>query len=154
MAAAQTPPTNASSGNATEAAEDTRSFVQLIRELPGIALDLVRAEFERFKREMQRKAKNIGWGMLFFLLASGTGLFLMGALILAAVYALAMVMPTWAAALVVSAALLVITIVLVVLGVDQFKRSQGMVPSETMDSIVEDAHALKGEGRYDDEPRK
>jgi hypothetical protein len=132
-----------------EQADDSRSLVQLIRELPGLALDLLRAEFERFKREMSRKAKNIGAGTLFFLAASGTALFLMGALILAAVYALAMVMPTWAAALVVSAGLLVTTIVLVVAGIAQFKKSQAMMPTETMDSIVEDAHALKGEGRYD-----
>ena len=132
-----------------EQADDNRSLVQLIRELPGLALDLLRAEFERFKREMSRKAKNIGAGTLFFLAASGTALFLMGALILAAVYALAMVMPTWAAALVVSAGLLVTTIVLVLAGIAQFKKSQAMMPTETMDSIVEDAHALKGEGRYD-----
>lgn len=129
--------------------DDTRSLVQLIRELPGLALDLLRAEFERFKREMSRKAKNIGAGTLLFLAASGTAFFLMGALILAAVYALAMVMPTWAAALVVSAGLLVTTIVLVLAGIAQFKKSQAMMPTETMDSIVEDAHALKGEGRYD-----
>jgi len=139
----------AAQGSKTEATDDPRSFVQLIRDLPGIGLELLRAEFERFKREMTRKAKNIGMGSLLFLAAGGTGLFVLGALVLAAVYALSMVVPTWAAALIVSAGLLIVTIILVLAGLDQFKKSQGMMPTETMDGIVEDAHALKGEGRFD-----
>ena len=136
-------------GNRTDPADDPRSFMQLIRDLPGIGLELLRAEFERFKREMSRKAKNIGIGSLLFMAAGGTGLFVLGALVLAAVYALSMVVPTWAAALIVSGGLLVVTIILVLAGLDQFKRSQGMMPTETMDGIVEDAHAVKGEGRFD-----
>lgn len=123
--------------------------MQLIRDLPGIGLELLRAEFERFKREMSRKAKNIGMGSLLFMAAGGTGLFVLGALVLAAVYALSMVVPTWAAALIVSGGLLIVTIILVLAGLDQFKKSQGMMPTETMDGIVEDAHAVKGEGRFD-----
>jgi hypothetical protein len=49
----------------------------------------------------------------------------------------------------VSGGLLVVTIILVLAGLDQFKKSQGMMPTETMDGIVEDAHAVKGEGRFD-----
>lgn len=143
------PRSAAAQGTTTEATEDSRSFVQLIRDLPGIGLELLRAEFERFKREMTRKAKNIGIGSLLFLAAGGTGLFVLGALVLAAVYALSLVVPTWAAALIVSGGLLIVTIILVLAGLDQFKKSQGMMPTETMDGIVEDAHALKGEGRFD-----
>lgn len=143
------PGEQAARGNKPEPADDPRSFMQLIRDLPGIGLELLRAEFERFKREMSRKAKNIGIGSLLFMAAGGTGLFVLGALVLAAVYALSMVVPTWAAALIVSGGLLVVTIILVLAGLDQFKKSQGMMPTETMDGIVEDAHAVKGEGRFD-----
>ncbi len=143
------PGAQAARGNKPEPADDPRSFMQLIRDLPGIGLELLRAEFERFKREMSRKAKNIGMGSLLFMAAGGTGLFVLGALVLAAVYALSMVVPTWAAALIVSGGLLVVTIILVLAGLDQFKKSQGMMPTETMDGIVEDAHAVKGEGRFD-----
>ena len=142
-------PRGAAAQDATTEADDSRSFVQLLRDLPGIGLELLRAEFERFKREMSRKAKNIGIGSLLFMAAGGTGLFVLGALVLAAVYALSMVVPTWAAALIVSGGLLIVTIILVLAGLDQFKKSQGMMPTETMDGIVEDAHALKGEGRFD-----
>lgn len=133
----------------TESTEDTRSLVALLRELPGILMELLRAEFEQFKREMARKSKNFGVGSLLFAIAGGMAFFLLGTLTTAGILALALVMPGWAAALVVSGALLVLVVILVAVGVALFKKSAGLVPTETMDSIVQDAHALKGEGRFD-----
>jgi hypothetical protein len=132
-----------------ESTDDTRSLVALLRELPGILMELLRAEFEQFKREMARKSKNFGFGSLLFAIAGGLAFFLLGTLTTAGILALALVMPGWAAALVVSGALLVLVVILVAAGVALFKKSSGLVPTETMDSIVQDAHALKGEGRFD-----
>jgi O-antigen ligase len=132
-----------------QSTDDTRSLVSLLRELPGILLELLRAEFEQFKREMVRKSKNFGIGSLLFAIAGGIAFFLMGTLTTAGILALALVMPGWAAALVVSGVLLVLVIVLGAVGASLFKKSAGLVPTETMDSIVQDAHALKGEGRFD-----
>ena len=132
-----------------ESTDDTRSLVALLRELPGILMELLRAEFEQFKREMARKSKNFGFGSLLFAIAGGLAFFLLGTLTTAGILALALVMPGWAAALVVSGALLVLVVILVAAGVALFKKSSGLVPTETMNSIVQDAHALKGEGRFD-----
>jgi O-antigen ligase len=132
-----------------ESTDDTRSLVALLRELPGILMELLRAEFEQFKREMARKSKNFGVGSLLFAIAGGMAFFLLGTLTTAGILALALVMPGWAAALVVSGVLLVLVVILVAVGVALFKKSAGLVPTETMDSIVQDAHALKGEGRFD-----
>ena len=129
--------------------EDTRSLVQLLRELPGIVMELLRAEFEQFKREMARKSKNFGIGSLLFAIAGGIAFFLLGTLTTAGILALAMIMPAWAAALVVSGALFVFVVILVAVGIALFKKSTGLVPTETMHSIVQDAHAVKGEGRFD-----
>lgn len=129
--------------------EDTRSLVQLLRELPGIVMELLRAEFEQLKRELARKSKSFGIGSLLFAIAGGIAFFLLGTLTTAAILALALIMPAWAAALVVSGVLLLLVIVLVAVGIVLFKKSAGLVPTETMDSIVADAHALKGEGRFD-----
>jgi O-antigen ligase len=112
-------------------------------------MELLRAEFEQFKREMARKSKNFGIGSLLFAVAGGIAFFLLGTLTTAGILALALVMPGWAAALVVSGVLLVLVVVLVAVGVALFKKSAGLIPTETMDSIVQDAHALKGEGRFD-----
>lgn len=129
--------------------EDPRSFFALIRELPATLLELARVELELLKREMGRKLRNLGVGALLFAMAGAFGLFLLGTLIAAAILALALVVPAWAAALIVAGALLVIMVVLVAIGVARFRKGTPPIPTETIDSIIEDAHALKGEGRYD-----
>ena len=127
-----------------------RSLFALMRELPGLFMDLVRAEFERLKREMARKLKNIGLGALFFALALMLVLFLTFTLIVAGIFGLAEFMPAWAAALTMGGIILAVIVVLVALGLNQFKKGNPPLPTETFDSLVDDAHAFKGTGVYDD----
>ena len=126
-----------------------RSLFTLVRELPGLFMDLVRAEFERLKREMARKLKNIGLGTLYFALALMLVLFFTFTLIVAGIFALALVMPVWAAALTMGGILLLVIAVLVALGLNQFKKGNPPLPTETFDSLVDDANAFKGTGSYD-----
>jgi hypothetical protein len=128
--------------------EDTRSLFTLLRELPSLFLDLARGEFERFKREMSRKLKRFSLGAILFATVLMLGSFLLGTLVLAAVYGLHELMPVWAAALTVAGVIFVIMIVLSVVTVGLFKRN-APVPTETFDSLVDDANALKGKGDYD-----
>ncbi len=139
-----------STGNPDAAPEDqpTRSLASLLRELPGILLDLARAEFEQFKREMLRKLKKISVATLLLITALTMVTFFVGLLLLAAVYGLALVMPVWAAALTVAGVLFLLIIVLIVVALSLF-RGNAPIPTETFDSLVEDAYALKGEGPYD-----
>lgn len=129
--------------------DDPRSLFMLLRELPATLLELVRIEFEELKREMGRKLKKLGVGALLLSIAATLGLFLLGTLITAAILGLALVMPAWLAALVVSGALLILMIVLLAAGVSTFKKGSPPLPTETFDAIIEDAHALKGEGRFE-----
>lgn len=128
--------------------EDTRSLFALLRELPSLFLNLARAEFERFKREMSRKLKRFSVGALLIATVLMLGSFLLGTLILAGVYGLHEFMPVWAAALTMAGVILVVMIVLSVIAVGLLKRNVPL-PTETFDSIVEDANALKGQGDYD-----
>lgn len=129
--------------------EDPRSFFALIRELPATLLELARVEIELLKREMGRKLRNLGVGALLFAIAGAFGLFLFGTLIAAAILALALVVPAWAAALIVAGGLLLVMIILIAVGAARFRKGSPPIPTETFDSLIEDAHALKGEGRYD-----
>lgn len=122
-----------------------RSLFALLRDLPGILMELLRAEFEQFKREMARKLKNLGVGALLMIIALVLVTFLTFTLLLAAIYALALVVPTWAAALIVSGVLLVIIVVLVGAAVALFKKGSPPLPTETFDSVVADAHAFAGD---------
>jgi O-antigen ligase len=133
--------------------EESRSLFSLLRELPATLLELVRIEFEELKREMGRKLKRLGLGALLISIAATLGLFLLGTLIAAAIFGLALIMPAWLAALVVSVALLVLMILLLAAGVSTFKKGSPPLPTETFDALIEDAHALKGEGRFDQNAR-
>jgi hypothetical protein len=68
-------------------------------------------------------------------------------LILAAIFALSLVMPAWAAALTVSGVLVLIIVVLLWIAYINFKR--GSEPLESIDSLRADLDALKGTGEYD-----
>jgi len=143
---ASTPPGTAPG---PEGREDSRSLFTLLRELPATLLELVRIEFEQFKREMGRKLKNLGIGALLFAIAGTLGLFLLGTLFAAAILGLALIMPAWQAALVVSGGILVLMIILLGAAASKFKKGNPPLPTETFDSVIEDARALKGEGRFD-----
>lgn len=123
-----------------------KSLFTLLRELPGILMDLLQAEFEQFKREMARKLKNLGVGAILILIAVTLLSFLVFTLLLAGIFALALVMPPWAAALTVAGILVVIIAILVGAAAVQFKKGSPPLPTETFDSVVKDAHAIKGDG--------
>lgn len=122
-----------------------KSLFRLLRELPGILMDLLQAEFEQFKREMARKLKNLGVGAVLILIAVTLLSFLVFTLLLAGIFALALVMPPWAAALTVAGILVVIIAILVGAAAVQFKKGSPPLPTETFDSVVKDAHAIKGD---------
>lgn len=122
-----------------------KSLFTLLRELPGILMDLLQAEFEQLKREMARKLKNLGVGAVLILIAVTLLSFLVFTLLLAGIFALALVMPPWAAALTVAGILVVIIAILVGAAAVQFKKGSPPLPTETFDSVVKDAHAIKGD---------
>jgi O-antigen ligase len=128
--------------------KEERSLFALLRDLPGLLMDLVRAEFEQLKREMARKLKSLGIGAILIAIALVLLSFLTFTLLLAGIFALALVMPPWAAALTVSGILLLTILVLIGAAVVQFKKGSPPLPTETFDSVVKDAHAFKGDGDY------
>jgi hypothetical protein len=145
MATAPQADSTASNDGSTE----SRSLFSLLRDLPGLLLELLRVEIEQVKREMARKLKNLGVGAALIVLALSLSTFFIGTLIAAAVFGFAEIMPAWAAALIVAGILLVVIVVLLAIAVATFKKGSPPLPTETFDSIVDDANALKGKGRYD-----
>ena len=135
--------------NSTPQEDDSRTLFSLLRELPSLIQELVRAEVEQLKREMARKIKNVGLGTLLVVVALSLGFFLLGTLTAAAILGLAEVLPAWAAALIVSGILLLLAVLLGALGVARLKKASPLLPTETFDSIVQDARAFKRKGRRD-----
>ena len=126
---------------------DDRSLFELIGELPDTVTTLIKAEIDQIKAEISYKIKHFGIGSGLVAGALVVAVFLLFTLITAAIFALALVMPAWAAALTVSGILLLIIAVLVWIAYLNFKR--GSEPLESVESLKADLDALKGTGDYD-----
>jgi hypothetical protein len=126
-----------------------KSVFKLIADLPGYLVDLLRSEIELLKSELISKVKHAGIGI--GLVAGGAffAFFAFAVLLAAAVMGIATALPGWLAALIVGGALLVITVVLVLIGVNQLKRGTPPVPTETIESVKKDVNAIKGIGKRD-----
>ncbi|WP_394770712.1 phage holin family protein [Lacisediminihabitans sp.] len=123
-----------------------RSLFALIADLPRLLAELVKDELEQLKREMLEKLKHAGVGVGLFVAAGLFAFFLMAVLIAAAILGLAVVLPGWAAALIVAGLLLVIVAILVGVGVAQVKQGMPPAPTETIASVKKDVNAIKGIG--------
>jgi len=126
-----------------------RSLFKLIGDLPGYLVDLLRSELERLKQELVDKAKHLGIGVGLIAAGALLAFFAFGVLLAAAVLGIATALPAWLAALIVGVALLIITAILVLIGVNQLKRGVPPVPEETIASVKEDVNAIKGIGKRD-----
>ena len=123
--------------------EKQRGLFRLIADVPTLIVDLFRHELESLKAELTKKAKGVavGAGLL-----AGAGAVVLLALIMmmiAGVFALALVVPTWAAALIVAAFLLLIALVLVLVGLRQLKKGD---LGKTAKSVQRDLNTIKGTG--------
>jgi hypothetical protein len=126
-----------------------KSLGELIAALPRLVVDLLKAELERLKAEFAAKAKYAGIGIGFFALAAVFVFFAVGVLVAAAILGLAVVLPGWAAALIVFGALILSAAALALIGVAAFKKVNGVAPKETIASVTADIDAVKGLGKYD-----
>ncbi len=122
-----------------------RSLFSLIGSLPGLISELIKAEIEQAKAELSIKLKQLGVGAGFLAVAAAFGFFALGVLVAAAILGLAVVLPGWAAALIVAGLLLIIMAILGLVGVRKLKQGSPPTPTETMQSVRRDVDAIKGE---------
>jgi VIT1/CCC1 family predicted Fe2+/Mn2+ transporter len=117
--------------------EKDRSTVELIRDIATDTSKLVRQQMELAKQELMEAvtARLVAAGAL-----AAAGLFAFLFLVfgaLAAAAALALVMPAWAAALVVAGAFLLLALPAVLFGIRKMKRPP-LKPEETVRTVKED----------------
>ena len=124
-----------------------RSLFKLVADLPRLLIELFKEELDHFKQEMAAKLKHAGIGIGLFAGAAFLGFFLFAVLIAAAILGFAVIVPGWAAALIVAAILLVIVVILVLIGVAQVKKGMPPVPTETITSVKQDVDVIKGVGK-------
>ncbi|MBT2365966.1 phage holin family protein [Streptomyces sp. ISL-10] len=104
---------------------------------------LVRAEMRLAQAEMTEKGKRLGVGGGLF---GGAGLFAvlgLQALSATAIIALALVLPWWASALIVTGVLFLVAAVLAVAGRKNVKQATPPAPRQTIDSVRADMEEIK-----------
>ena len=126
----------------------------------GVAQDastLVRQEIELVKLELQGKARTAAPGLAMLAAAGVVGLAVLGALTAAMIVALDLVLPTWLAALIVTAFWAVVAGALAMVGRSRLRAAGPPVPEQTVDSVKEDVavakHAARGEHGDEAGPR-
>ncbi|MCL2089992.1 MAG: phage holin family protein [Micrococcales bacterium] len=122
---------------------DERSLGDLVAALTEQSARLVRAEIDLAKAELSGKAKELGIGGGMFAAAAFLAVYGLGALIATAILVLAIWLPAWAAALVVTSAIFATAVVLVLVGKKKMDSGGAPVPQAALDGIREDLDAVK-----------
>lgn len=124
------------------------SPAELISRLSEQTSRLVRDEFKLARAEMTATAKQGGVGA--GLLGAGGALAAYGfaALIATAIIALALVLPAWAAALIVTAVLFIAAAIAALVGKKKV-QALSLTPERTIDSVQEDIAEVKGQTHHD-----
>ena len=123
--------------------EKPRGLLRLIADVPTLIVDLFRQELESFKAELTKKAKGVAVGAGLLAGAGAVALLALIMLMIAGVFALALVVPTWMAALIVAGFLLLVALVLVLVGLRHLKKGD---LSKTAKSVQRDLNTIKGTG--------
>jgi hypothetical protein len=103
---------------------------------------LVRDELQLARAEMSGKARRFGTGAGYVGVAGALALYGVAALITTVILLLALVLPAWAASLIVAVVLLAIGGVLALVGRDQLRRASPPTPEETLGSVRADVQML------------
>lgn len=127
--------------DAAKTAEPT--VAQLVQQVTEESSRLVRTELKLAQAEMTAKAKTAGIGLGAFGAAGILALYGIGCLILTGVYALSLVLPTWAAALIVGVIVLAAAGVAALVGKKKVAAATPPVPEHAVENVKADVAEIK-----------
>lgn len=117
----------------------------LVHRLSEQIPELVRSELRLAQAELAQKGKKAGLGVGMFSAAGLLAFFAVGTLIVTAVLALDLVLPAWAAALIVAVVLLAGAGVAALMGKKEVQAAAPAAPQRTIANVREDVSTIKGE---------
>lgn len=124
-------------------AADSLSTGELISQLTTQVSTLVRDELALARIELTEKGKKAGVGVGMFGGAGVLALYGVGALIATAIAALALVLPVWAAALIVAVVLFLVAGIVALVGKKNLAKAAPPVPTEAVEGAKLDVQTLK-----------
>ncbi|MGJ5763297.1 phage holin family protein [Streptomyces galbus] len=116
---------------------------ELVQRASQQLTELVRGEMRLAQAEMKEKGKRYGKGGGLFGGAGLVGFLMLQALVATAIAALAVPLPVWAAALIVTAVLGVVAGVMALMGKKQVSQAAPPAPQQTIDSVKADVAEIK-----------
>jgi membrane protein implicated in regulation of membrane protease activity len=126
---------------------DSQSLGTAVKEVAERASSIVRLELELAMLEVRRKVFALGLGIGFAIGAAVMLVFMVGFAYAAAAAALALVMPTWAALLVVTGILFAKVLLLALLAINRIRKGTPPVPEQAIREAKLTAEVLKSNGR-------
>lgn len=126
--------------------QGTNSVGTAVKDVADRASAIARLEVELATLELKRKAKPLGLGVGFAIAAAIFLLFMLGFLFAAIGAALALVMPWWAALLVVTGILLLIVAACGLVAANRFQKGGPPVPEQAITEAKLTTEALKTDG--------
>jgi MFS family permease len=123
------------------------SLAELLKQLSEQSSRLARQEVELAKAELASKGKRAGIGAGMFGGAGVFGFYGLGALVAAAILALATAVTAWLAALIVAVLLAAVAGVLALQGKAKVQQATPPVPEEATESVKEDVQWAKTKAR-------
>ncbi len=120
-----------------------RSVAELIREVSDETSTLIRQELRLAQLELTQKGKLLGVGLGMFGAGGAVALFGVGALVAAAILALATAVTAWLAALIVAVVLLAAAGLLALTGKREVGQAGAPMPQQAIDSTRQDLQTVK-----------
>lgn len=125
----------------------TRGLGTAVKEVAERVSTIVRLELELASMEIQRKIKSLGLGIAFAIGAVIFLVFMVGFAYATIAAALATVMPTWAALLVVTGILLLKVAVCAILAINRIRKGTPPIPEQAIREAKLTTEALRSDGR-------
>jgi uncharacterized membrane protein YqjE len=117
----------------------------LVHDLTTEVPELIRSEIRLAQAEMAEKGKRAGVGIGMFSAAGLMAFFGLGTLIATAILALALAVPGWLSALIVTVVLFVIAGVLAMVGKKEVQEATPPVPERAVTGVKQDIATVKGD---------
>ncbi|MFD5876257.1 phage holin family protein [Streptomyces sp. NPDC060322] len=127
----------------TAPASETAPVGELVERASHQLTELVRGELRLAQAEMKEKGRRYGKGGGLFGGAGVAGFLMLEALVVTAIAALAVVLPVWAAALIVTAVLGAIAALMALTGKRQVDKAAPPAPEQAIENVKADVAEIK-----------